>query len=87
MHYEASSSSRLLRRLVGILIAGLLTAGSVAAIAKSSDDLDIITVSLPPLTVSGLVVRAPIPGTRCDHHRSTKNGHAIVELHSVQRGI
>jgi hypothetical protein len=63
MHYEASSSSRLLRRLVGILIGGLLTAGSVAAIAKSSDDLDIITVSTRPDTVSGgnVLVRINVP--------------------------
>ena len=63
MHYEASSSSRLLRRLVGILIAGLLTEGSVAAIAKSPDDLDIITVSTRPDTVSGgnVLVRINVP--------------------------
>jgi len=63
VHYEASSSSRLLRRLVGVLIASLLTIGSAAAIAKSPDDLDIITVSTRPDTVSGgnVLVRINVP--------------------------
>jgi hypothetical protein len=81
MHYEASSSSRLLRRLVGILIAGLLTAGSVAAIAKSPDDLDIITVSTRPDTVSGgnVLVRINVPrGVAINHLVILLNGQAVT---------
>jgi len=63
MRYEASNSSRRLRCFAGILIAGLLTEGSVAATAKSPDDLDIITVSTRPDTVSGgdVLVRINAP--------------------------
>ena len=63
MRYEASNSSRLFRCFVGILVAGLLTEGSVAATAKSPDDLDIITVSTRPDTVSGgdVLVRINAP--------------------------
>jgi hypothetical protein len=81
MHYEASSSSRLLRRLVGILIAGLLTAGSAAAIAKSSDDLDIITVSTRPDTVSGgnVLVRINVPrSVAINHLVILLNGQAVT---------
>ena len=53
MLYQTSSLSRFLRCCVGILISGLLTSGSMAAIAKSPDDLDIITVSTRQDTVSG----------------------------------
>src|SRR4051794_34844328 len=53
MHYRASSSSQLWRYLAAILIAGLLTATSAAAMAKPGDDIDIITVSTRPDTVSG----------------------------------
>src|SRR6516165_7166827 len=60
---EASNSSRRLRCCAGILIAGLLTEGSVAATAKSPNDLDIITVSTRPDTVSGgdVLVRINAP--------------------------
>jgi hypothetical protein len=81
MYYEASSSSRLLRRLVGILIGGLLTAGSVAAIAKSSDDLDIITVSTRPDTVSGgnVLVRINVPrSVAINHLVILLNGQAVT---------
>ena len=63
MRYEASNSSRRLRCCAGILIAGLLTEGSVAATAKSPNDLDIITVSTRPDTVSGgdVLVRINAP--------------------------
>jgi len=63
MRYEASNSSRLFRCFLGILVAGLLTEGSVAATAKSPDDLDIITVSTRPDTVSGgdVLVRINAP--------------------------
>src|SRR6266550_9469057 len=43
----------LLRCLATVLIAGLLTGGTVAAVAKPGDDIDIITVSTRPDTVSG----------------------------------
>jgi hypothetical protein len=43
----------LLRCLSAVLIAGLLTAGFVSATPKSPDDLDIVTVSTRPDTVSG----------------------------------
>jgi hypothetical protein len=42
-----------LRRLATIVIAGLLTGGTVAAVAKPGDDIEIITVSTRPDTVSG----------------------------------
>jgi hypothetical protein len=42
-----------LRCLATVLIAGLLTGGTVAAVAKPGDDIDIITVSTRPDTVSG----------------------------------
>src|SRR6516225_11354774 len=42
-----------LRCLAAVLIAGLLTGGTVAAVAKPGDDIDIITVSTRPDTVSG----------------------------------
>jgi len=64
MRHEASSASRLLRCLAGVLIAGLVTAGSVAAAAKSPDDLDIITVSTRPDTVSGGNVLVRINASR-----------------------
>jgi hypothetical protein len=53
----------LLRCLLAVTIAGLLTAGSAAATAKSPDDLDIITVSTRPDTVSGgdVLVRINLP--------------------------
>jgi hypothetical protein len=63
MRYETSISFRLLRCIAAILIAGLLTEGSVAATAKSPDDLDIITVSTRPDTMSGgdVLVRINVP--------------------------
>jgi len=73
MRYEASNSSRRLRCCAGILIAGLLTEGSVAATAKSPNDLDIITVSTRPDTVSGgdvlVRINAPPGG---GHQRSNR---------------
>jgi len=64
MHYGASSSSQLWRYLAAILIAGLLTGGTVAAVAKSGDDIDIITVSTRPDTVSGGNVLVRINASR-----------------------
>src|SRR5262252_8780858 len=63
MRYGASGSSRLFGCLAAILIASLLMAGSAAAAAKSPDDLDIITVSTRPDTVSGgdVLVRIVVP--------------------------
>ena len=48
------------RCLSAVLIAGLLTAGSGSATPKSPDDLDIVTVSTRPDTVSGGDVLARI---------------------------
>ena len=56
-------SSGFSRWLLIVLIAGLITAGSVAAMAKSPDDLDIITVSTRPDTVSGGNVLVRINGS------------------------
>ena len=52
-----------MRCFAAILIAGLLTEGSVAATAKSAEDLYIITVSARPDTVSGgdVLVRINVP--------------------------
>jgi hypothetical protein len=46
------------------LIAGLLTGGTVAAAAKPGDDIDIITVSTRPDTVSGGNVLVRINASR-----------------------
>jgi len=53
MQDGALSLARLLRCLTAILLASLLSAGSVTAAAKPGDDIDIITVSTRPDTVSG----------------------------------
>jgi Tannase-like family of unknown function (DUF6351) len=54
---------RLLRCLAAVLIAGFVTGGTVAAVAKPGDDIDIITVSTRPDTVSGGDVLARIKVT------------------------
>jgi hypothetical protein len=63
MRHQTSGSWRLWCCLAVVLIAGVLTVGSVAATAKSADDLDIITVSTRPDTVSGgdVLVRIHVP--------------------------
>ena len=53
-----------LRCLAAVLIAGLLTGGTVAAVAKPGDDIDIITVSTRPDTVSGGNVLVRINASR-----------------------
>ena len=63
MRHQTSGSWRLWCCLAVVLFAGVLTVGSVAATAKSADDLDIITVSTRPDTVSGgdVLVRIHVP--------------------------
>ena len=48
-----SGVSRFLWFLAAVWVAGFLTGGTVAAVAKPADDLDIVTVSTRPDTVSG----------------------------------
>jgi hypothetical protein len=89
MAYAATSSSQLLRCLAVILIAGLLTAGSVAATAKSPDDLDIITVSTRPDTVSGgnVLVRINVaPSVAVNDLVILLNGQAITSAFRPEAG-
>ena len=60
----APASFGFLRCLAAVLIAGLLTGGTVAAVAKPGDDIDIITVSTRPDTVSGGNVLVRINASR-----------------------
>jgi hypothetical protein len=60
----APGSFGLLRCLATVLIAGLLTGGTVAAVAKPGDDIDIIAVSTRPDTVSGGNVLVRINASR-----------------------
>jgi hypothetical protein len=53
-----------LRYLATVLIGGWLTGGTVAAVAKPGDDIDIITVSTMPDTVSGGNVLVRINASR-----------------------
>jgi Tannase-like family of unknown function (DUF6351) len=89
MRYEASNSSRLLQWFAGILIAGLLTEGSVAAPAKSPDDLNIITVSTRPDTVSGgdvlVRINAP-PGVAINDLMVLLNGQNITGAFRPEAG-
>ena len=84
MRYETSNLSRLLRCFAAILIACLLTGASVAATAKSPDDLDIITVSTRPDTVSGgdvlvrIVAPPPVSEVRFDQ-ASGGSGDTLIE--------
>jgi hypothetical protein len=63
MRYTASGSLQLLHCFAVLLFAAVLTAGSASATGKSPDDLDIITVSTRPDTVSGgdVLVRITAP--------------------------
>jgi hypothetical protein len=65
MRHTASGSLQFLRCFAVLLIVAVLTAGSVAATARSPDDLDIITVSTRPDTVSGgdVLVRITTPAS------------------------
>ena len=56
--------TNLTRCFATVLIAGLLTGGTVAAVAKPGDDIDIITVSTRPDTVSGGNVLVRISASR-----------------------
>jgi Tannase-like family of unknown function (DUF6351) len=81
MQSLTSGSSGLLRCLAAFLIAGLLNAGSAAATAKSADDLDIITVSTRPDTVSGgnVLVRINVPpGVAINDLVVLLNGQAVT---------
>ena len=89
MRYEASNSSRLLRCFAAILIAGILTEGAVAATAKSPDDLDIITVSTRPDTVSGgdvLVRINAAPGVAINDLIVLLNGQNITGAFRPEAG-
>ena len=82
-------SSLLLRCLLAVTIAGLLTAGSVAATAKSPDDLDIITVSTRPDTVSGgdVLVRINVPpGVAINDLVIVLNGQAVTSAFQPEAG-
>jgi hypothetical protein len=78
-----------LRCITAILIAGLLTEGSVAAAAKSPDDLDIITVSTRPDTVSGgdVLVRINVrPGVAVNDLLILLNGQAVTSAFRPEAG-
>ena len=82
-------SSLLLRCLLAVMIAGLLTAGSIAATAKSPDDLDIITVSTRPDTVSGgdVLVRINVPpGVAINDLVIVLNGQAVTSAFQPEAG-
>ena len=80
---------QLVRCFAVLLIAGVLTAGSVAATAKSPADLDIITVSTRPDTVSGgdVLVRitAP-PGVAIIDLMVLLNGQAVTSAFQPEAG-
>jgi hypothetical protein len=79
----------LLRCLLAVTIAGLLTAGSAAATAKSPDDLDIITVSTRPDTVSGgdVLVRINVPpGVAINDLVIVLNGQAVTSAFQPEAG-
>src|SRR6516164_5053580 len=84
-----SGSSGLLWCLAACLIAGLLIAGSAAATAKSPDDLDIITVSTRPDTVSGgnVLVRINVPpGVAINDLLILLNGQAVTSAFRPEEG-
>ena len=86
---HTASRSLLLRCLLALMIAGLLTAGSVAATAKSPDDLDIITVSTRPDTVSGgdVLVRINVPpGVAINDLVIVLNGQAVTSAFQPEAG-
>ena len=86
---HTASSSRLSRCLLAVMIAGLLTAGSLAATAKSPDDLDIITVSTRPDTVSGgdVLVRINVPpGVAINDLVIVLNGQAVTSAFQPEAG-
>ena len=79
----------LLRCLLAVTIAVLLTAGSAAATAKSPDDLDIITVSTRPDTVSGgdVLVRINLPpGVAINDLVIVLNGQAVTSAFQPEAG-
>ena len=80
---------QLVRCFAVLLIAGVLTAGPVAATAKSPADLDIITVSTRPDTVSGgdVLVRitAP-PGVAIIDLMVLLNGQAVTSAFQPEAG-
>jgi Tannase-like family of unknown function (DUF6351) len=89
MRHTASRSLRL-RCLSALMIAGLLTGGSsVAATAKSPGDLDIITVSTRPDTVSGgdVLVRINVPpGVAINDLVIVLNGQAVTSAFQPEAG-
>jgi hypothetical protein len=89
MRHTASRSLRL-RCRSALMIAGLLTGGSsVAATAKSPGDLDIITVSTRPDTVSGgdVLVRINVPpGVAINDLVIVLNGQAVTSAFQPEAG-
>ena len=89
MRHTASRSLRL-RCLSALMIAGLLTGGSsVAATAKSPGDLDFITVSTRPDTVSGgdVLVRINVPlGVAINDLVIVLNGQAVTNAFQPEAG-
>jgi hypothetical protein len=88
MRHVSSISFRLFR-CIAILIAGLLAEGSVAATAKSPDDLDIITVSTRPDTVSDgdVLVRINVPpGVAVNDLVILLNGQAVTSAFRPEPG-
>jgi hypothetical protein len=63
MQNPMSGASGFLRCIAVVWVAGLLTGGTAAVLAKSADDLDIVTISTRPDTVSGgnVLVRINAP--------------------------
>jgi Tannase-like family of unknown function (DUF6351) len=63
MQNPMSGASGFLRCIAVVWVAGLLTGGTATAPAKSADDLDIVTISTRPDTVSGgnVLVRINAP--------------------------
>jgi hypothetical protein len=88
MRNEASGA-RFLWCLAAVFAAGLLTSGSIAAIAKSPNDLDIITVSTRPDTVSGGDVLARInvpPSVAITDLVVLLNGQAVTGAFRTEPG-
>ena len=86
---HTASSSLISWCLLVVMIAGLLTAGPVAATAKSPDDLDIITVSTRPDTVSGgdVLVRISVPpGVAINDLVIVLNGQAVTSAFQPEAG-
>jgi hypothetical protein len=89
MRHIASSSIWLSRCLAAFFIVGVLAAGSVAAAPKSPDDLDIITVSTRPDTVSGgnVLVRINVPpSVEINDLMILLNGQAVTSAFRPENG-